>query len=511
VVLTRVLSDVDELHTPAGNIAIGWLVVQDIFAVLVLVLMPVTFGNEGDDRSLPVMLLTALGKIAVLIAIVIFAGGRLIPWLLRHVAASRSRELFTLTILVVALGIAVLSAKLFAVSMALGAFLAGMVVGRSDFSTRAATEALPMRDAFAVLFFVSVGMLFDPKVLVNAPGLVAATLAVVMLGTPLVTLAFMLVRRYPFQVAATLALALAQIGEFSFMLAALARKYELISPQVVHAIVAVAILSISVNPLLHRLVNPLNRWVSRHKTVGPWLAARARHAPVGPHHAHADDIDPLYRAVIVGYGPVGRTLARLLKQNDVEPTIIDMNLQTVNQLRAEGKRAVYGDANHHETLRQAGVHQAGTLILSASGLQGGDEVIRLARELNPRLRILVRSAYLRERQPLLKAGADAVFAGEGEVALAMVENVLTELGATPDQIDDERDQVRSEFFGADEPLVPATTLATPNGATAPDASPSPQEIRDAEVAVVAEEQSKESEANPTSASEKATTTPGSTP
>jgi CPA2 family monovalent cation:H+ antiporter-2 len=213
VVLTRVLSERNDLHTPVGHVAVGWLVVQDLFAVLVLVLLPAVFGKEAADPGrLPLALAVAAGKIVVLVAVVLLAGGRLVPWLLRHVAKTGSRELFTLTVLVVALGIAVGSAELFGASMALGAFLAGMVVGRSDFSVRAATEALPMRDAFAVLFFVSVGMMLDPGFVLRSPGPVLAGLAVVLVGTPLATLAVVLALGRPVKVAVELALALTQIG-----------------------------------------------------------------------------------------------------------------------------------------------------------------------------------------------------------------------------------------------------------------------------------------------------------
>ena len=207
-------------------------------------------------------------------------------------------------------------------------------------------------------------------------------------------------------------------------------------------------MSISLNPLLYRLVGPLERWVARR----PRLARRLdRPRPTG--RAAGDRgrrrtlVDPRYRAVVVGYGPVGRTLVRLLRENEIEPTVIEMNLETVRRLRAEGVPAVYGDASHPETLKAAGVARAGTLILSSSGLTGAEEVIRLARELNPDVRVLARSAYLRERPALRKAGADEVFAGEGEVALAMTESVLRELGATAEQIDRERERVRAELFG----------------------------------------------------------------
>jgi CPA2 family monovalent cation:H+ antiporter-2 len=264
VVLTRVLGDRNELHTPLGHNAVGWLVVQDLLAVFVLVLMPPLFGaGEADAGRLAMLVgLTAL-KIAALAAVVLVGGGQVIPWVLRHVAQTDSRELFTLTVLVIALGIAAGSAMLFGVSVALGAFLAGMVVGRSDFSLRAATDALPMRDAFAVLFFVSVGMLFDPGFLIASPGLAAATLAVVMVGTPLVTCGVVLALGLPIRSALRMGLVLGQIGEFSFILAKLGTALGVLPDDALQAIVAVAIVSISLNPLLYRLAGGIERLVTQ--------------------------------------------------------------------------------------------------------------------------------------------------------------------------------------------------------------------------------------------------------
>src|SRR5262249_9984503 len=202
-------------------------------------------------------------QVAALVAVTFLVGGRVVPWVLERAAATRSRELFTLTVLVLALGLAVGSAKVFGVSVALGAFLAGVVVGRSGVSLRGAAEALPMRDAFAVLFFVSVGMLFDPAFLVKAPGLVTATLAVVLVGKPLAALAIVLRLGYPFRVALSVAVALAQIGEFSFILAALGTVLGVLPDAATNALVAAAIVSISLNPLLYRLVDPMEGWVSR--------------------------------------------------------------------------------------------------------------------------------------------------------------------------------------------------------------------------------------------------------
>jgi CPA2 family monovalent cation:H+ antiporter-2 len=448
VVLTRVLVDNNDLHTPTGHIAIGWLVVEDLFTVVVLVILPALYGNKQVAAG---GLLLALGlaavKLGVLIACTFLVGGRLIPWLLGRVAATKSRELFTLTVLVVALGIAVGSARLFGVSMALGAFLAWMVVGRSDFSLRAASEALPMRDAFAVLFFVSVGMLFNPRSLLEAPGLVAATLAIIVLAKPLAALSIVLVLRYPVRVALAVAVALAQIGEFSFILASLGRNLHILPDSATNALVAAAIVSISLNPLLYRLVAPLENWASRRPRLRRWLTAHVRQGAVAG--SSGGDSDPSWRhgAVVVGYGPVGQTLSRLLRENDIETTVIEMNLETVRRLREQGLSAVYGDASHRETLKSAGVDRAGSLIVSAAGIRGAEEIIRLARELNPKIRVLVRSAYLREMPALRLAGADSVFSGEGEVALAMTESILQALGAIPEQIDRQRERARVDLFG----------------------------------------------------------------
>jgi CPA2 family monovalent cation:H+ antiporter-2 len=467
VVLLRVLADNNDLHTPAGHIAVGWLVVEDLLTVVVLVLLPVLMPAPAADGAKAVAAgggaLVAVGwaivKIGLLVLFIFFVGGRVIPWLLAQVAATRSRELFTLTVLVVALGIAVGATRLFGVSMALGAFLAGMVVGQSEFSSRAAADALPMRDAFAVLFFVSVGMLFDPFYILEAPVLVAATLAVILLGKPAAALAIVLVLGYPLRVGLAVAVALAQIGEFSFILANLGSDLKILPERAMDTLVAAAIVSISLNPLLYRLIDVLDRQAKRWPLLERLLAGRARRAVQG----HFDPNDGLGTvaglAVVVGYGPVGRTLVRLLQENDIVPTVIDLNLDTVRRLREDGLRAVYGDATQRTTLSDARVEHSAALFLTSSGLHAADEAIRLARELNPRIRVVARANYLREVPLLRKAGADAVFAGEGEVALTMAEQLLRQLGATPEQIDREADRVRSELFGA--PLTVELLLPLP--------------------------------------------------
>lgn len=461
VVLTRVLADHNDLHTPTGHVAVGWLIVEDLLTVVMLVVLPTLFsvpGKEETNRSdsLLIVLSMAAIKIGLLVGFTFLVGGKVIPWLLRQIAATRSRELFTLTVLAVALGIAVGSAQFFGVSMALGAFLAGMVVGRSDFSLRAATEALPMRDAFAVLFFVSVGMLLDPAALYESPGLIMATLAVVMIGKPLAAMVIVTWLGYPARTSLSVAVALAQIGEFSFMLATLGQERNILPQRAADALVVAAMVSISLNPLLYRAVGPMERWASGQPWLWRWLTWKS---PAATDSTVEESSSEEHRAIVIGYGPVGRTVARLLSHNGVVPTIIEMNLETVRRLRDEKIAAIYGDAAHRETLLQAGITDAATLILSAGGLSGAEEMIRTARELNPKIRILARATYLHERPQWHAAGANQVFAAEGEIALAMAESILVELGATAEQIDRERERQRadlSEHPPAVRPVIPVT-------------------------------------------------------
>jgi CPA2 family monovalent cation:H+ antiporter-2 len=471
VVLLRVLSDHNELHTPVGHIAVGWLVVEDLVSVLVLVMLPVVFRSDAQGAGrIALSLGVSVLKIGLLVVVMLYGGRRLIPWLLAQMAATRSRELFTLTVLVLALGIAVTAAKLFGASMALGAFLAGMVVGQSDFSLRAASEALPLRDAFAVLFFVSVGMLFQPGFILQEPGFVAATLAIVLLVKPLVALSIVLGLGYPLRTGLSVAVALGQIGEFSFILAELGRELGILDESATNTLVVAAIASISLNPILYRLVDTLDARAQRRPRLSRWLAGRRRDA--GPQAAtgstplseHGPDAALACRAVVVGYGPVGCTVARLLNDNNIKPTIVELNLETVRTLRAAGISAIYGDATHLDSLKEAGVTGAVALVLSASGLHGAREIIRLARELNPRIRVFARASFLREMAELKTAGADATFADEGEVALSIVALLLRQLGATDEQVDRERDRIRDDLFGgpmSTELLFPPKTTHDP--------------------------------------------------
>ena len=439
VVLVRVLSDSRQLHTSAGHIAIGWLVVEDVFTVMALVLLPTIVTRGTTATGVLTGIALTIAKMAALVVFAAFAGKRIIPKLLDRVAATRSRELFTLTVLVLALGIAVGSATVFGLSMALGAFIAGMAVGRSEYSLRAATDALPMRDAFAVLFFVSVGMLMDPPALLGAPWLALAALAIVVFGKPLVAAIVLALMRYPMRTVLTVPSSLAQIGEFSFILAALARDLGVLPEIARNIVVAVSIVSIVINPLVAKCIRPAEQWLSRWRV---WRRAQILESL--EERGAASSLEPEDRAVVVGYGPTGRTVARLLKDNGISPTVIELNMDTVRTLRQEGISAVYGDARDPDTLVTAGVRHASTLIVSGADA-GVPETIRSARELNASIHVIARGAYLRDVPQLRGAGAEQVFSGEGEVALAMTEAVLRRLGATPDQIDRERQRVHGEL------------------------------------------------------------------
>ena len=436
VVLIRVLSDNRDLHTRAGHIAVGWLVVEDLLTVVALVVLPTVLG--GTDAA-PAGLAAAVGlvvlKIGALVAVTLLAGGRVIPWILERVAATRSRELFTLAVLVIALGIAVGAARGFGVSMALGAFLAGMIVGRSDFSMRAASEALPMRDAFAVLFFVSIGMLLDPASLLQSPAALLVAVAIVLVAKPAAALAILLALGHPLRTALPVSVSLAQIGEFSFILAGLGRQLGVMPDEAVNTLVATAIISITLNPVLYRSVGAVERWLAH------------RH----PGIAEPGDEDgtvtgsPSQKAIVVGYGPAGQTVTELLLDNGIEPTVIELNLDTVRRLRAFDVRAIYGDAARPEVLDEAGIAGAASLILTSGTGSLDEEIIRRAKEMNPRVLVLARSQYVRGIEKLRRAGADDAFSAEGEVALAFTARILERLGATAEQIDRERRRVEETF------------------------------------------------------------------
>jgi len=430
VVMALVLAERRDLHAQIGYIAIGWTVVEDLLTVAMLLLLPIIFAPGGRaHHGVTAALGFAALKVAGLVVVVVVLGRWVIPWVLERIEKTRSRELFTLAVLVLAVGIAVGSAEIFGVSMALGAFLAGLAVGRSEFAARAAGDAVPMRDAFAVLFFVSVGMLFDPRSLVQSPLVIGIVLAVVVLGKPLAALLTVRSLGVPLATALPVGAAFSQVGEFSFILGSVARGLGLIDDTGWNALVAAAIVSIALNPSIYRRAR---RWSSTPaKLVG--VGAMERRA-----------LDPR-RCILVGYGPVGRIVHRLLTDRGAAITVIDLNLDTVRRLHAGGLAAVYGDVLRPGTLDEAGIATAGSLILSAD-IEDAPEIIRQARLLNPDLRVLARCAHLRDAPALRRAGAVVVAAGEAEVGVALAEAVTA-----GDQIDcgaraEQREAIRRRLY-----------------------------------------------------------------
>lgn len=442
VVLTRVLTDRRVLHTPSGHIAIGWLIVEDLFTILVLVLLPALVGKGADSGDGFWMTLgISLAKLAFLIAFSLIAGQRIIPWILGYIARTGSRELFTLAILVIALGLAVGSAKLFGASMALGAFLAGMIVGQSDYSTRAASDALPMKDAFAVLFFVSVGMLFDPMAVQEGWVLILVTTAIVLIGKPLAALVVVLGLKRSLKEALTISIALAQIGEFSFILAAMATDLKILPKEATNALVVAALVSIILNPILFSAIDPLGNFLEK-------IGLKLRKSKKVEDAFEVDEAG--HPTIVVGHGPVGQTLSKILMDVGVQVFIIEMNIDTVQSLKAEGIPAIYGNAASREVLTQAKIKEAESIIITV-GDNSAFPIVQAAKELNPTIQILTRASFLKEVNDLKTAGAHAVFTSEGEIALSMAEFLMRQFGSTEEQIDNEREYVRREIFSDKKP------------------------------------------------------------
>ncbi|SIN96758.1 Kef-type potassium/proton antiporter, CPA2 family [Singulisphaera sp. GP187] len=447
VVLIRVLMDNGVLHTPQGHASVGWLLVEDLFTVVVLVVLPV-LKDAAAGGSLAVvgtsLLMTAV-KIILLVFLVLVVGKRVLPLLMNSIARTRSRELFTLSVLVVAMGVAAGSALVFGVSMALGAFLAGMVVGRSDVSHQAASDALPMRDAFAVLFFVSVGMLFNPAATLANWDLTLGVFAVIFIGKPLAALGIVLMLGYPLRTALTASMALAQIGEFSFILGEEARSLGFLSAAETSVLVSCAIVSITVNPLIFRLIGPLERWIQARPLLARWLRVpSADDALTSLDESDAGEASSA-SAVVVGYGPVGQTLTRILRDFNINPVIIDLNVDTVRKLHASGIRAIYGDASSKEILLAAKIERAEFLLVALPDRSARIPIISMALSLKPDLKVLVRARYMNERDTLERLGVAAVAYEEAEVAVALAEMLLQQIGVSEEVLQTRAAVIRGEL------------------------------------------------------------------
>jgi CPA2 family monovalent cation:H+ antiporter-2 len=333
--------------------------------------------------------------------------------------------------------------------MALGAFIAGMVVGQSEVSHQAAADALPMRDAFAVLFFVSVGMLFDPNAVWEHPLYLLSLLAIILLAKPLAALGIIWVLGYSVRTGLVVALALAQIGEFSFILADLAHDLQILSPDGQSLLVTCALISIALNPLLFRAIDPIERWLRGRphlwRVLNRKAQRRGRALNIEARAQLSDaggDAESRARAIVVGYGPVGQTASRILEEFGLLPVIVDLNLDTVRTLNAEGTHAIYGDATQRAILEQVGINIARYLLVTIPEHSSKAAIIMAARNLNPDLKILTRSRYIQERMWLEQVGATTVCSEEAEVATAMATLLLDEMGASEERVRQEVQKVR---------------------------------------------------------------------
>ncbi len=441
VVLLRVLTDNNLIDTVHGHVAVGWLVVEDILTVLILVLLPsisLLFAGAGEQGAGLWPMLQALGmaivRLLLLWLLVLVVGGKVVPFVLTRVVRARSQELFTLTVLVAAFATAMGAAVFFDASTALGAFLGGMVVGRSNLSHQAGADLLPFRDAFAVLFFLSVGMLLEPAFILKQPGLLLGALGIVMLIKPLAAMLIVALLGYSARTGLVAALSLAQVGEFSFILAQQAYALKLVPVEVYNVLVICAIVSISINPGLFKILRGLEAFLKRRNRLWKLLNARAdkklrqtaaQKLHQGP-HKHRDPAQTGH-AVIVGYGPTGKSVAASLEARGNAVIIIDMNVDTVNNLNENGGHAIYGDAARPGILQAAGVGQAGYLVITLPSLEDTLTITAAATAINGELRVLARARFLQDQEILRVAGANAVISEEKAVADALAETVLEDI------------------------------------------------------------------------------------
>ena len=432
VVLLRALEERNEIETTNGRIAVGWLVVEDLAMILALVLLPplaatlvgTTGGGGGvtDLRELATNLGLTLGKVALFVAVMLIVGRRVLPWLLTQVAQTGSRELFTLSVIAGAVGIAYGSSELFGVSFALGAFFAGVVVAESDLSHRAATESLPLREAFAVLFFLAVGMMFDPMILIEQPWKVLAVLSIILIGKSLAAFAIVIAFGYPLNTALMVSASLAQIGEFSFILATLGIHLKVFTVEGQNLILAGALLSIALNPFLFRMIAPASTWIRANSRLGRVVRRGSDHLAGLP--ITTDEKKLTGHVVLVGFGRVGRRICDALLAEDIPVVIAEENREVVEALRQKGLAAVSGSGSERSVLIQAHIHRARMLVCATPDPFLTRQMVEIARKLNPQIETVARTHTDEETQFLEQDRIDRVFMGENELALSMTRYIL---------------------------------------------------------------------------------------
>jgi CPA2 family monovalent cation:H+ antiporter-2 len=433
VVLLRALEARGALDSMHGRIAVGWVIVEDLVMVLVLVLLPPFANVLGGQANHPgggvgMTLLITFLKVGAFIVLMLVVGRRLFPLILWQVAKTGSRELFTLCVTAAAVGVAYGAAKLFGVSFALGAFFAGMMMRESALSHRAAEESLPLQDAFSVLFFVSVGMLFDPMVVVERPVQVLVVAAIIIVGKTLATIGIVLAFRYPLNTALTVGAGLAQIGEFSFILAGLGITYGLLPPEGQSLILAGALISIALNPVVFGAIEPVQRWIRARSELARTLDRSPDPLATLPMTVNQDLLTG--HVVLVGYGRVGRRIADALIERRIPFVVAEQNRELVERLRQRQIPAVSGDASDPAVLIQAHVQRANMLVIATPDTFGVRKMAEVARMLRPAIEIVVRTHSDEEADLLRSENIGIIFMGEHELAMGMTEHVLKRMDAS---------------------------------------------------------------------------------
>jgi CPA2 family monovalent cation:H+ antiporter-2 len=433
VVLLKALGDRGLLNSVNGKIAVGWLLVEDLVMVLVLVLLPATavllggtpVTGSNPDANIWMTLAVTLLKVAGFIAFMLIIGKRLVPWIMQVVARLGSRELFTLTVVAAAISIAFGAYKVFGVSMALGAFFAGMVVKESDFSHRAEEETLPLREIFSILFFVSVGMLFDPRILIEQPLHVLAVVGIIMIGKTIAAMALVLFFRYPINTALTVGASLAQIGEFSFILATLGLSLNLLSIEGQNLILAGALISITLNSFVFSAIEPVQNWIRERSHL-----ARLLERSGDPLSMLPDEVSQEYlrdQVVIVGHGEVGRRITRTLMQDGIKVVIAEENREIVENLREKGIAAVSGHATEAGVLIQAHIQHARLLVLSPMDILDIHKIVDIAKTLNPQIQVLVCAESKEEAEVIRREAIGEVYFAKEEMAKNMTNHILNQI------------------------------------------------------------------------------------
>jgi monovalent cation:H+ antiporter-2, CPA2 family len=438
VVLLRALEARSLLDSINGHIAVGWVVVEDLIMVLVLVLLPAFGGlfvtlDAPSSSPLPGEALWAkvgitLAKVAAFVVFMLVVGRRVFPKVLWWVAHSGSRELFTLCVITTAIGVAFGAAQLFDVSFALGAFFAGMMMRESEFSHRAADESLPLRDAFAVLFFVSVGMLFDPAVVWNEPLKLLAVAGIIMIGNPVTAIVLVLLFRYPLNTALTVGASLAQIGEFSFILAGLGVAMGLMPAEGQSLILAGALVSIAANSAVFAAVEPAQKWIRGRSALARRL--EQRDDPLAQLPMSVEQSLLTKQVVLVGYGRVGKRIGMALREQNIPFVVAEQNRDIVEALRHDGIPAVSGDAAEPSVLIQAHIARAAMLVIAIPDTLNIRKMVEIAKTLNPSVAVVLRTHNEEEAALLRTEDLGAVFLGEHELARSMVSHVVAKLRGT---------------------------------------------------------------------------------